>query len=856
MGGIGLRASDVVYGIIQLNGAWRVGTPVDLGWVAFYVGWGLAALHPSMRQLTEPKVIRHPRDRIARLIWLGVASLIAPTLLAIEVLSGAVQDGLAIAVLSAVLSILVLTRLGHALRVQRRSFRRERALRRAGAALLSATNAEEVSRLVADAASQLLPRRRPSTMVLDLADPAAVRESGRADGNGHGNGGARRGQAEPTPEMVYTATLPTHIAQRLAGFEVTLRCDLPAARGRAGTLYLAAEETVLVPLQEAASVLAGQAGQTMQRIALTAEINRRDSEAYFRTLVLNTADVILILDMADRIRYASPSAGALFETDDVTGAALDHLVEPASRHEVHKRLSRVRRGEPDQRGLEWQVRRPRAGEALVEATCRDLRGEPTVDGVVVTLRDVTESRRMQDELYRRATYDSLTGLPNRDVFLLATQRSIDQSRLDGGRAGVVVTQLDDFKLVNNTMGHHAGDELLAMVGRRLAAAMRDQPLATPINGAEWTVARLGGDEFGTCIAGVADQRDIDRVVSAVMQCFREPFALDHGAVTLGASIGVAMSHGGTDSRELLRQADLALSFAKDAGKGRVTQYEESLHTLVVDRMQLRGDLERAVAEGAFRLEYQPIVELPWQYKSQPADGPERSQRTAGFEALIRWHHPERGPLSPAQFIALAEESGLIVPLGRWVLHHAIRTAAGWPGGREHGPYVSVNVSARQLRDPGFVGLVRDELAASGLPPQRLVIEITESLLARGGGVADELARLRADGVRIAIDDFGTGFSSLSYLRQLPVDVIKLDKSFVDTVAVSSEQYAVIATVTQLARTLKLDVVAEGIETEDELDVLSTVGCGYGQGYVVSRPMSHDDAVRWLAKEFADSPNAR
>jgi EAL domain-containing protein (putative c-di-GMP-specific phosphodiesterase class I) len=333
---------------------------------------------------------------------------------------------------------------------------------------------------------------------------------------------------------------------------------------------------------------------------------------------------------------------------------------------------------------------------------------------------------------------------------------------------------------------------------------------------------------------------VDHLVDVIMDCFSQPFVLSRGEVTVGASIGVATTLDVADAQELLRQADLAVYVAKDAGKGRSLRYEASLHSAVVDRLRLRNDLEQAVADGAFVLDYQPIVALT-------------TGHTAGFEALVRWQHPVRGLLSPVEFIELAEESGLIVPLGQWVLKHAVQAAARWHELRpDDAPHVSVNVSARQFRVPGFVELVRRELAESRLSPHSLTLEITESMLVKESGVGEALNTLRADGVQVAIDDFGTGFSSLSYLRSLPVDVIKLDKSFVDTITASTEQHAIITAITQLAKVLGLEVVAEGIETLEELDVLVAVGCGFGQGYLLSRPMSYGDAVRWL-REDAPAP---
>jgi diguanylate cyclase (GGDEF)-like protein len=450
---------------------------------------------------------------------------------------------------------------------------------------------------------------------------------------------------------------------------------------------------------------------------------------------------------------------------------------------------------------------------------------------VVTLRDVTESRRMQDELYRQATRDALTGLSNREVFVASAQQAIERAARDGRIATVIVAELDDFKMVNNTMGHTAGDELLVAVGQRLrqAVAALGDGTARPM------VARLGGDEFAIWVEA-ASQEDIDRVVETVMSSVTEPFLLTPGAVTVTTSVGVATATDDADAQELLRQADLAVYVAKDAGKGRSLRYETSLHSAVVDRLRLRTDLEEAVAEGSFVLAYQPIVELA-------------TSRTTGFEALVRWRHPVRGLLGPGEFIGLAEESGLIVPLGGWVLHHAIKEASRWQRWRPE-TYVSVNVSARQLRAPGFVEQVRTQLAASGLPATSLTLEITESLLANERGVGEALATLRGDGVRVAIDDFGTGFSSLSYLRQLPVDVLKLDKSFVDTMTISKEQHAIMKTIIQLARTLDLEVVAEGVERSEDLVLLLAMGCGFGQGYLLSRPMDYHDAVRWLRKEVA------
>jgi PAS domain S-box-containing protein len=844
VGGLGLLASDIAYGLIQLYGTWRTGTAADLGWIVFYGCWGAAALHPSMRELTEPKVLPRREERVGRLVLLGFACLIAPTVLLIEVnTANGVQDGAMIAILSAVLSVLVLVRLGGALRVHRRSAERERSLRQSGTALLLATDVDSVTHVVIDAVSRMLPPATPHRSLLTVPREAV------AD--------AASPTAPPAMTMVYTRSLDPSVAASMGDFEITLRCPLAVeGRGRpgpVGALFVAAEEVDLVAVQESVQVLATQAAMAVERITLSAEIDRRNSEAYFRTLVLNTADVILIVDDDDRIRYASPSAATLFVVEDPTRWVLTDLVDEGSAAEVRSRLTRVRSGQPDRGGRDWLVPQPDGQMAQVEASCRDLRADATVGGMAVTLRDVTQSRRMQEELYRQATRDALTGLPNREAFLGAAQRAIGRAVRQDAVAAVIVIELDDFKVVNNTMGHAAGDELLVAVGQRLTDAVRadqsahsDRPGSARypaldrsrtvdllgVGEAEWIVARLGGDEFVACV-DLFDQARIDQVIAAIMDCFTEPFVLSSGVATISASVGVAISTESDDAQELLRQADLAVYVAKDAGKGRSLRYEASLHVSVVDRLRLRTDLEKAVSDGDFQLDYQPIVEL-------------NTGRTVGFEALVRWPHPIRGLLPPATFIDLAEETGLIVPLGAWVLEHALQAAARWQRLRpDRAPYVTVNVSARQFRAPGFAELVRRQLASTGLPAASLVLEVTESMLVGERGAGEALDTLRADGVKIAIDDFGTGFSSLSYLQQLPVDVLKLDKSFAETVTTSREQQAILTAILQLAQALDLDVVAEGIETDDELNMLVSLGCGFGQGYLMARPLSYGDAVRWL-----------
>ncbi len=413
-------------------------------------------------------------------------------------------------------------------------------------------------------------------------------------------------------------------------------------------------------------------------------------------------------------------------------------------------------------GADWVLTGP-AGEALqIEVDCRDLRADPTVRGLVLTLRDVTERRRLERELRHQAYHDALTGLANRAQFTTWVRQAMSRTRSRGGIVGVIFLDLDDLKVVNDTLGHPVGDRLLQAVAERLTRVLRRPDSA----------ARLGGDEFAALIEDVRTADEVERVAERVVKALAEPFPLDGVMVNGGASAGVATTVDAEDENDLLRQADLALYVAKGGGKGQWRRYQAALHTAVLERMQLRSELDQAQLE----LAYQPIVAL-------------ESGTTIGFEALARWRHPTRGMIMPDQFIEVAEETGLIVPIGDEILHTALATAREWLAvDPDPVPYIGVNVSVKQFRTTGFVDRVREQLAEAELPPERLLLEITESLL-----LPDEdqvwagLSALRAMGVRLAIDDFGTGYSSLSYLRKVPLDVVKVDRSFIEAISRSADQ---------------------------------------------------------------------
>lgn len=449
--------------------------------------------------------------------------------------------------------------------------------------------------------------------------------------------------------------------------------------------------------------------------------------------------------------------------------------------------------------------------------------------------DVTERRRLEDELSHQAYHDALTGLVNRTRFLERVGHAIAAGNSRGG-AAVLYIDLDGFKTINDSLGHSAGDRLLCMVSDLLLAATRGSD----------TVARLGGDEFAVLLEHVEDEATLALVSDRVLRAMRAPFTLDAREVFVNASIGIARATPGATADTLVRDADVAMYQAKARGRGRWVRFDASMHSDAVDRLELVADLRRAVSREELSLHFQPIVALA-------------SGDVAGVEALLRWEHPQRGPISPATFIPLAEETGLILPLGSWVLREACRQGRVLQQVDGAPITVSVNLSARQLQEAGVVEEVREALVASGLPAASLILEITETVL-MSDAVAS-LARieaLKALGVRLALDDFGTGYSSLSYLKRFPIDVLKIDRSFVSGIAGGGTDQALARAIVALGDSLSLRTVAEGLETEDQVDIVRSLGCEYGQGWLFARAMPAERMVEWLqaragAPEIATVP---
>ena len=455
--------------------------------------------------------------------------------------------------------------------------------------------------------------------------------------------------------------------------------------------------------------------------------------------------------------------------------------------------------------------------------------EGSVREVTLILEDVTERKATEERLSHQAFHDSLTGLANRALLLDRLEHALKriQRRDDGARIALLFTDLDNFKNVNDSLGHKAGDNLLVEVAARIASCLRPED----------TVARLGGDEFVVVLEGVADTAEATAVAERIARSLAAPFVLNGQEVSVTTSTGIVVS-GPAEAEDLLRHADVAMYKSKEAGKDRHEVYEAGMQARVPERPGLEGDLRRAVERGGeeFVVRYQPEVDV-------------RTGRTVGIEALVRWLHPELGLVLPDDFVPLAEETGLIFAIGRRVLEEACRRARalregddGPPEGRS--PIMSVNLSARQFREPGLVEEVSRILDATGMEPGDLALEIAESTVMNDAAAAVEtLSGLKALGVELAIDDFGTGYSSLAYLERFPVDYLKIDRSFIERLG---EDDGVAAGMVSLAHALGLRVIAEGVETESQLARLREMGCEVAQGYYFSEPLNDEALAAWLA----------
>ncbi len=575
-------------------------------------------------------------------------------------------------------------------------------------------------------------------------------------------------------------------------------------------------------------------------LALAERSGLRQSEKRFRTLTEKSGDIIVILDSERIVKYVSPSVQGVLglKASSLRGRDLLEQVraEDAALVKASLEAFLVRDAGVS---TEFQLRHQDGSWLHFECVPRNLLDDPSIAGLVLNLRDITARKQAELELLFNAGHDGLTGLPNRALFLERLQSVIDRmARHPEQCAAVLFIDIDDFKVINDSLGHEAGDELIVELGKRIKTSLRSgdtvgrQPPG-PENGE--TVARMGGDEFTVLLEDVTDPGNAMRVAQRIRQVVEHPFVLRGHKIHRSASVGVALTSAEVSAEDLIRNADIAMYRAKNNGKSCCELFDSDMHAQVMTRLQMEADLGRALERQEFRLYYQPVVALV-------------TAAVEGFEALVRWERPGCGLVPPAEFITLAEDTGLIVALGDWILNEACKQAIRWQQQHAPGPspYVSVNISGKQFSCPNFLDQIKGALQKSGLSPHLLKLELTESVAMENAPRTEQILReIQRLGVKLSIDDFGTGYSSLSYLRRFPINTLKIDKSFVLNMHDNNEACAIVRTIVALARSLQMDVVAEGLETEEQLEQLKSIVCDAAQGYFFSKPMPASQSVKFL-----------
>jgi diguanylate cyclase (GGDEF)-like protein/PAS domain S-box-containing protein len=618
--------------------------------------------------------------------------------------------------------------------------------------------------------------------------------------------------------------------------ELAPRCSVELERMRVEAALVAAQVELERRVAERTAALRA-ANESLQREIAerrrTEEALRR-SEEKFATAFRCSPDAMVISCLEHgKLMEVNESFLEMtgYSREEVIGrtvADLEFWVRPSEREELKRQLMA---GELV-RNVEFQFR-IKGGEERVGLASAELIDVDGLPSIVAVISDITELKRSEERLIHSALHDALTDLPNRALFMDRLGHAVDRARRRRDyRFAVLFLDLDRFKVVNDSLGHTVGDQLLVGIARRLEACLRPGD----------TVARLGGDEFTILLEDIVDASDATRVAERIQSVLALPFRLYNHEVFTSASIGMALSFTGYEHPEdLLRDADLAMYRAKALGRSRYEVFDRAMHAQAVTLLQLETDLRRAVDRGELRLLFQPIVSL-------------ESRSVAGFEALVRWHHPLRGVVGPEEFIPIAEETGLIVAIGYWVLAEACRQVAAWhglPGAPR--PSVSVNLSIRQFMQTDLVEQVDRILGQTGLDPRYLQLEITESrVMENAEAVLGMLERLQALHVHLCLDDFGIGYSSLSYLHTFPMDSIKIDRSFVGRMGRGGDNVEIVRTIVALGHSLHKLVIAEGVETLEQVAQLRALGCEFGQGFYFAAPVEAGTAAELLTRASRDA----
>jgi diguanylate cyclase (GGDEF)-like protein/PAS domain S-box-containing protein len=828
-----LLLTDFVYGILTLDGNYTHQLWLDAGWIFFYLLWGAAALHPSMVELSDVETGRESRLTGMRLALLAGATLIAPILELTRTIPSHNWDAVVLIGVSMILFCLVVGRMAGLVRQREKAAARERALSAAGGLLVGATDRNEiviaalqaVVELGGDQVDARLCRiTGESVRVLAIDDRGAL-----ADWTVAGEVAALVQECDARG----VAVLPAYARQQLRlpiGHHPVLGLELRQGENSGSLLMfvVAGAPCGDAETRYAMRTLAHQVALALGSAELSEEVHRQAGEARFSTLVANATDLITVLRADNTIAYQSPSIERVlgYTADEVIGKSFEKLLHPEEQGRLLRRLS-------DGAGA---TGRPEVIECLLHTKDGELRyfeilhsnllDDEAVRGIVLNGRDVSERKEFEEQLAHQAFHDPVTHLANRALFNERVRHAVARSLREGIGMAVIFVDLDDFKTVNDSLGHAAGDRVLLEVAQRISASIR----------AADTAARFGGDEFAILLEDVHSIQSAAETAERILESLARPLQLDHNDIIIRASLGISVAEAAaaSDADELIRNADAAMYIAKGEGKGGYRVFEPAMHEQVVARLELRADLQRAIERDEFELHYQPLVRL-------------RDGAVTSVEALVRWRHPSRGLIPPFEFIPFAEESGLIVAIGRWVLRAGCRQAKLF---REQTaaavkPGIGINLSVKQLFHADIVADVREALADAGLEPEALTLEITESVMMTDIDLAvSRLGELRELGIRLAMDDFGTGYSSLSYLSKFPLDILKMDRSLLAAGA-SPVTSGLASAVLGLGETFDLEVVAEGIEYPEQSATLRDLGCETGQGFYFARPMEPAALLTYL-----------